>query len=256
MDGNSKPKGLKIFKVKDLEDKSKYPPLNKVLPQPPFLLIGYGSVRGGKTNYLINLMRRKDMIGENFFDNTTVISNTAGNDPKIFKYLGEVFTVHDHYDNKMVSDLIAQQKSYDRSEAPTQLLILDDIISKEFGKSAGSNAINSLSTRFRHYEMSLMIFVQSARAVSNMIRSNATNICIFRQQSNLEWQKLVEEYSDLAPRNFETYYKISQQDPFGFLYIDCQQNPCHFYRSHEELIGIGDKMLYKGKIPDDDEDTE
>ena len=40
-----KPQGLKIYKVKDLEDSSKYPPLNPILPQPPFLLIGYGSVR-------------------------------------------------------------------------------------------------------------------------------------------------------------------------------------------------------------------
>jgi len=45
-----KPQGIKIFKVKDLEDSSKYPELPDVLPQPPFLLIGYGSVRSGKTN--------------------------------------------------------------------------------------------------------------------------------------------------------------------------------------------------------------
>jgi len=248
-------KPLKIYKVKDLEDKGKYPPLNPILPQPPFLLVGYGSVRSGKTNSLINMMRRKDMYGTEYWDDVLVISNTAKNDPKMYKFMGDAFRVEDHYENRMITDLIAQQKSYDREDMPTQLLILDDIISKDFKKSSG-NAINSLATRFRHYEMSIMIFVQSARAVSNMIRSNATNILIYRQQSNLEWDKLKEEYSDLASKNFELYYKIAMMEDYNFLYIDGQKNPAHFYSGFSELLGIGDKMVYKGEMPKDDSDDE
>ncbi len=248
-------KSLKIMKVRDLEDKSKYPPLNPILPQPPFLMIGYGSVRSGKTNSLINMMRRKDMYGPDYFDDVLVISNTAGNDPKMYKFMGDAFRVEDHYENSMIDDLVASQKQYSREDMPTSLLILDDIISKDFKKTA-SNSINSLSTRFRHFEMSIMIFTQSARAVSNMIRSNATDILIYRQQSNLEYAKLLEEYSDLAPKNFENYYKIAHSERYGFLYIDVQENPAHFYRNFEELIGIGDKMMYKGKIPTDDDEEE
>lgn len=248
-------KPLKIYKVKDLEDKDKYPPLNPILPQPPFLLIGYGSVRSGKTNSLINMMRRKDMYGTDYWDQVLVISNTAKNDPKMYKFMGEAFQLEDHYENRMIDDLISGQKKYDREDMPTQLLILDDIISRDFKKSS-SNAINSLATRFRHYELSIMIFVQSARAVSNMIRSNATDILIYRQQSNLEWDKLKEEYSDLAPKNFEKYYAISQMERYNFLYIDAQQNPAHFYSGFSELLGIGDKMVYKGEMPKEDSDEE
>jgi hypothetical protein len=248
-------KPLKIYKVKDLEDKDKYPPLNPILPQPPFLLIGYGSVRSGKTNSLINMMRRKDMFGTDYWDQVLVISNTAKNDPKMYKFMGEAFQLEDHYENRMIDDLVSSQKKYDREDMPTQLLILDDIISRDFKKSS-SNAINSLATRFRHYELSIMIFVQSARAVSNMIRSNATDILIYRQQSNLEWDKLKEEYSDLAPKNFEKYYAISQMERYNFLYIDAQQNPAHFYSGFSELLGIGDKMVYKGEMPKQESDEE
>jgi hypothetical protein len=248
-------KPLKIYKVKDLEDKDKYPPLNPILPQPPFLLIGYGSVRSGKTNSLINMMRRKDMFGTDYWDQVLVISNTAKNDPKMYKFMGEAFQLEDHYENRMIDDLVSSQKKYDREDMPTQLLILDDIISRDFKKSS-SNAINSLATRFRHYELSIMIFVQSARAVSNMIRSNATDILIYRQQSNLEWDKLKEEYSDLAPKNFEKYYAISQMERYNFLYIDAQQNPAHFYSGFSELLGIGDKMVYKGEMPKEESDEE
>lgn len=248
------PQGLKIYKVKDLEDKSKYPPLNPILPQPPFLLIGYGSVRSGKTNSLINLMRRDDMIGTDFFDDVLVISNTALNDPKMYKFMGDAFRVEDHYENHMIDDLVKSQKSYKREDAPTQLLILDDIISRDFKKTA-SNSINSLASRFRHYEMSIMIFTQSARAVSPIIRSNATDILIYRQQSSMEWEKIKEEYQDLAPKNFVNYYNISQREKYGFLYIDAQENPVHFYDQFQELIGIGDQMLWKGQIPNGEDNV-
>jgi hypothetical protein len=74
--------GLKMRKVVDLEDKSKYPPINPILPQPPFLLLGIGSVRSGKTNALVNMLRRSDMYGPDYFDDTLIISNTINNDPK------------------------------------------------------------------------------------------------------------------------------------------------------------------------------
>tara|TARA_R110000772_G_scaffold16277_2_gene46434 strand:- start:279 stop:1043 length:765 start_codon:yes stop_codon:yes gene_type:complete len=250
---SKKSKPLKIMKVKDLEDGSKYPEINPILPQPPFMLIGYGSVRSGKTNSLINMMRRSDMYGTDYWEDVLVISNTAGNDPKMYKFMGDAFKLEDHYENRMVDELVTSQKKYSREEMPTSLLILDDIISRDFKKSS-SNAINSLATRFRHYELSIMIFVQSARAVSNMIRSNATDILIYRQQSNLEMDKLREEYSDLAPKNFQNYYNISQEERYGFLYIDAQENPAKFYKNFEELIGIGDKMVYTGKLPDPDAD--
>ena len=96
---SKKSKPLKIMKVKDLEDGSKYPEINPILPQPPFMLIGYGSVRSGKTNSLINMMRRSDMYGTDYWEDVLVISNTAGNDPKMYKFMGDAFKLEDHYEN-------------------------------------------------------------------------------------------------------------------------------------------------------------
>jgi len=67
-------------------------------------------------------------------------------------------------------------------------------------------------------------------------------------------EKIKEEYSDLAPKNFVNYYNIAQKQRYGFLYIDVQENPARFYRNFEELIGIGDKMVYTGDIPNDEDD--
>ena len=260
--------GLKMRKVVDLEDKSKYPPINPILPQPPFLLLGIGSVRclfeyslvetktgnkyikdikigdkvnsnegfvnvinvinqgvqlcykiilnnnmeliltdkhqiqtkqgllkleditdeeilttngmykikekveygkvntfdlsvlsennlfycngilvknSGKTNALVNMLRRSDMYGTDYFDDVLIISNTINNDPK-GKFLSDAFRVEDHYEDRMITDLIESQKKYKREDAPTVLLVLDDILSRDFKKTS-TNSINTLAQR-------------------------------------------------------------------------------------------------------------
>lgn len=248
-----KPQGLKIMKVVDLEDSSKYPKINPILMKPPFLLLGIGSVRSGKSNLLINLMRREDMYGVDFFSDCLVISNTINNDPK-GKFLKDAFRVEDHYEDRFISELVEGQKKYERSDMPTTLLILDDIINRDFKKN---NEVSFLASRFRHYELSLMIFTQSFRAVSTIIRSNATDILIFRQQSSKEMEKIIEEYSDLTgtPERFMDYYNIAMSVPYGFLYIDAQTNPATFYKGFEEKIGEGSRLTYSGTIPQQDSEV-
>tara|TARA_R110000823_G_scaffold248945_1_gene372427 strand:+ start:140 stop:931 length:792 start_codon:yes stop_codon:yes gene_type:complete len=243
----------KILKVKDLEDKTKYPPIHPHLPQPPFLLVGVGSVRSGKTNALIGMLRDNEQFyGNKYWDRVKVISNTINNDPK-GKFLKDAFDVEDHYDDGMIHQLVDSQKKFKREEMPTALLVLDDIISRDFKKT---NEISFLASRFRHYELSIMIFTQSFRSISPIIRANATNVMIFKQQSSKELEKIVEEYEDLAGEQFINYYNIVMTEPYQFLYIDAQQNPAHFYRNFEELIGIGDKLVYKGAIPEIESEEE
>ena len=246
-------KGPTILKVRDLEDKSKYKPIHPHLPQPPFLLLGVGSVRSGKTNSLIGMLRDEDQFyGKDYWDFVKVISNTINNDPK-GKFLKDAFDVEDHYTDQMIQDVINEQKKYEREDMPTALLVLDDIISRDFKRT---NDISFLASRFRHYELSVMIFTQSFRAVSPIIRANATDVMIFRQQSSKEMEKVVEEYSDLAhsEERFMDYYNIAHEERYGFLYIDAQQNPAHFYRNFETLIGIGQQLTYTGTIPNQTSD--
>jgi len=245
-------KGLKVLRVNDENESDKYKPLHPYLPQPPFLLLGIGSVRSGKTNTLINMLRNEDMYGKDYFQDTLIISNTINNDTK-GKYLKDAFRVEDHYEDRMIKDLVNSQKSYKREEAPTTLLVLDDIINRDFTKN---NEVSFLASRFRHYELSIMIFTQSFRAVSPIIRTNATDILIFRQQSSKEMEKVIEEYHDLAhsEEQFLKYYHIAHNEPYSFLYIDAQENPARFYKSFEELIGIGKDLVYKGDIKEEEEE--
>lgn len=246
--------GPKIKKVIDLEDKGKYKVIHPHLPQPPFLLLMCGSVRSGKTNALVGLLRDEEMFGDDYFDIVKIFSNSIYNDPK-GKYLMDVFDVEDGYKDSHIDKFIESQKKYDREDMPTALLVFDDIINKDFKKN---NSISFLASRFRHIETSIIIAVQSFRAISPIIRSNATDIMIMKQQSagkKGELAKIIEEYSDLAgseERFLEYYHYAINESPYSFLYIDAQNNPADFYLRFERKIGEGNNSL----IPVQESETE
>ncbi len=241
--------GPKVKKVIDLEDKGKYKDVHPHLPQPPFLLLMCGSVRSGKTNALVGLLRDEEMFGDDYFDIVKIYSNSIYNDPK-GKYLMDAFDVEDGYKDSYIDAFIKSQKSHDREDMGTALLVFDDIINKDFKKN---NSISFLASRFRHIETSIIIAVQQFRAISPIIRANATDIMIMRQQSagkKGELAKITEEYSDLAgsEEQFLKYYNYAINDqPYSFLYIDAQQNPARFYLRFEKLIGNGEQSLIPNK---------
>jgi len=207
----------KVFKVKDPDPDDRYGDIHPHLPQPPSLLLIVGSVKQGKSNLLVNLLCNPDM--------------------------NKYFDCEDHYNDEMITDMIESQKKYEDFERPTVAMVLDDILTKDFKKT---NAVSFLATRFRHYGIGLLAFTtQSFRAVSGLIRNNATDVIIMKQQNMKELEKLNEEYGDLFPNIFMELYKKAIEDaPYSFLYLDMQTNPASAYIRFETLIAQGEKKLF------------
>ena len=143
----------------------------------------------------------------------------------------------------MISKLIESQKKYEDFERPSVAVVLDDILTKDFVKN---NAVSFLATRFRHYGIGLLLFTtQSFRAVSGLIRNNATDIIIMKQQNQKELEKVLEEYGDMFPNIFmELYKKAIEDSPYSFLYLDLQTNPATAYIRFETKIAEGGKKLF------------
>jgi len=239
----------KVRKVIDLEDKSKYPPVHPHLPQPPFNLLVAGSVKQGKTNLLVNLLRNEEMYGDNYFQQVKIYSNSIHNDPK-GKYLKDAFEVEDGYKDIYIDKFIDHQKSHEREDMETALLVFDDIIGKDFKRAS---SIAFLSSRFRHIETSIMILTQAFKNVSNIIRSNITNVVVFKQQSSKQIEAIKEEYEEFAGDKFMDYYNFAINDePYSFLYIDAQTNPATFYVRFDRVIGRGDKSEIPKQAVDED----
>jgi hypothetical protein len=143
----------------------------------------------------------------------------------------------------MVTDLIESQKKLEDFERPTVAMVLDDILTKDFKKN---NAVSFLATRFRHYGIGLLAFTtQSFRAVSGLIRNNATDVIIMKQQNQKELLKIEEEFGDMFPNIFMDLYKKAIEDqPYSFLYLDLQTNPASAFIRFETKIAEGEKKLF------------
>ena len=208
----------KVFKVKDPEPDSRYGDLHPHLPAPPSLLLIIGSVKQGKSNLVVNLLCNPDMYKDKF-DIVKIISNTLNADPK-GKLLNKFFDCEDHYTDKMITDIVSSQKSYDEDERPTMAIVLDDI--------------------------GLLAFTtQSFRAVSGLIRNNSTDVIIMKQQNAKELEKIDEEFGDMFPNIFmQLYEKAINDAPYSFLYLDLQQNPAQAYIRFETKIADGGTKLF------------
>ena len=231
---NQKKKSIpKVLKVRDEEPNEKFDDIHSNLPQMPSLCLIIGSVRSGKSNLLVNFFCNPDFYKDKF-DVVKFISTTLHTDNK-GKILSKHFDCLDHYEDKMIDEIKTEQSKYDKEDRPTYALVMDDVLTKDFKKS---NQVSFFSTRFRHYIDFYIIAVQSFRAVSGMIRNNATDVIIHKQQNKKELQKIAEEYGDMVggEKKFMELYNEAMKDRYSFLYLKLSENPAEAYIRFEKKI--------------------
>jgi len=223
-----------ILKVKDVEETDKFDGIHENLPQMPSLCLIIGSVRSGKSNLLVNFFCNKSFYKDRF-DIVKIVSTTLGSDTK-GKILAKHFDCDDHYEDKLIEEIKKSQSEYEeKKDRPTFALVLDDVLTKDFSKN---NAVSFFSTRFRHYIDFYVIATQTFRAVSGMIRNNATDVIIARQQNQKELEKIAEEYGSLVggDDNFIKLYNEVHKEKYMMMYMKLSENPVHVYKNFTERI--------------------
>ncbi len=223
-----------VLKVKDEEPSAKFDDIHPNLPQMPSLCLIIGSVRSGKSNLLVNYFCNEQFYKDKF-DVVKFISTTLHTDNK-GKILSKHFDTQDRYEDSIIENIKKSQGQYEiKEERPTYALVMDDVLTKDFKKT---NQVSFFSTRFRHYIDFYLIAVQSFRAVAGMIRNNATDVIICKQQNSKELEKIAEEYGDLVggQDNFLKLYEEAHKDRYSFLYLKLSENPAEAYIRHETKI--------------------
>jgi len=224
----------KVLKVKDEDPNELFDDIHPNLPQMPSLCLIIGSVRSGKSNLLVNYFCNPDFYKDRF-DVVKFVSTTLHTDNK-GKILSKHFDCMDHYEDTVIENIKQSQGQYENKEdRPTYALVMDDVLTRDFKKT---NQVSFFSTRFRHYIDFYLIAVQSFRAVAGMIRNNATDVIICKQQNQKELDKIAEEYGDLVGGydNFMKLYDEAHKDRYSFLYLKLSENPAEAYIRHETKI--------------------
>ena len=242
----------KIYPVKDPEEqylnKSGLPPVHPHLPA----IDGYGGgacllmispVKTGKSTIVSNLLLSEQCYdAQERFDSTHIISNTIANDVTS-RFLKEAFDTYDQYNDSIIDGIVEKQKEYPKEEQPEIAVVIDDCL----GSIKREGRINHLASRFRHFNIKLLIISsQNFRAVSPIIRQNATNVIVGSPFPNRkELLKVGEEYGDLfgGPEKWIALYKKATPDRYNFIHMDLQSNPPKMYRNFDELIAEGERDM-------------
>lgn len=232
----TKKKAPKIYKVKDLEGDERFQHIHPNLPQCPSCCILVGAIKSSKSNLICNMLMSKEMFLDSF-DIVRVLSTTLHMCDK-GKLMNRYFDCDDHYDDKFIDQIIESQGKFSKAERPTYCLVLDDCLTADFCKR--NNKLAFFMTKMRHYIDMCILSVQSLNHIPPLIRAQARDIIIARQNNHKEVLKLQEQFSGLlgedGDRKFMELYNYCHSKPYHFMYIKGTENPAEVYYDFEEKI--------------------
>lgn len=197
-------------------------------------------VRTGKSTIINNLLLNPNFYRDRF-DIVYIISNTIHNDDTS-RFLKEQFkeTVWDTYSDDIIQNIINYQQTFSKKDMPKIAIILDDFVGTVHKKSM----IFFLASRFRHYNIGLLLFAsQVLKGVPPIVRANATNVIMGSPNHNgAELEKLAEEYGSMfkGKDNFLRIYNQAAEQRYDFLYLKLDQNPPEAYRKFNQLLYRGE----------------
>lgn len=217
---------FKIEPLSTLKDKIKQPPAaeQNVVPQINSAVLFVGATGSGKSTVLVNLLKRKELLG-GAFDRIFLISPTAKSDDvqkhlevdedDIIDNLREAPEILDQIMESQ-RDLIIEKGAH---KAPVYALVYDDVV----GDRDLMKHENFVKTFIacRHYNLTTFLCSQSYTAVPRRVRLQAMNIFYFKG-SNSEAELLAEEYAPPGMNKKDTLKMISfaTGEEYNFLHIN------------------------------------
>ena len=216
----------------------------------------------GKTLLIVtmicDLYRKKD--GKSTFKRIYVFSPSVHADPAwhpIKKFVEDDLGVPkdeqwawDHYDPVALQTLINTQREVIAAAKDKKLkklfniLVVVDDFADNPAFSRRDALLHSLFTRGRLAFISTICATQKFRALSNIIRVNATALIVFRLRSEQELLAIVEEISAVYPKDVVIgLIRHATAEPYSFLYVDLAA------RRPEEMFWL---RFEKRLVPGDD----
>ncbi len=232
-----------VLPVKPNEDAVKIE-IHEHLPQAPSLVLIFGSVRSGKSNYVSNMILNPSFM-RGKLDKIILISPSARNDDSMrFVIEDDNVELIEEYDDEWLKALLEYQREVPVEERQRLMLIADDALHyiKRVGKGSG---LSYLATRYRHsWIFYYVIVAQAYKVLDPKIRTNAGAIIVMKLPNLKTLKDMDEELGGFLNNQFMKLYVYCIFDqPFSFMYIDMKQNPPKVYLRHEVCIFQGSWLI-------------
>ena len=154
---------------------------------------------------------------------------------------------YDHYDAEALENIVSTQHKlaeHMKTKGYTkifQILIIVDDFADDPSFSRHSKLLNALFTRGRHSMISTIVSTQKYRAISNIIRVNATNVYVFRLRNGGDLEALIDELNALTDKKTRLQlYNMATSEPYSFLFIKLNAKKLNemFYIRYEKKLEI------------------
>lgn len=232
-------KKLEILKVKKENDvmHPKDVKLNKILPIHSFIMLLIAPPKSGKSNLVGNILCNSNLYGLNYWDEILYFSPTAEIDKTTSSFLGKMDNVtimSDHNDllnmDQLITAIIDEQKATKKEDRERKLLVFDDCI----GYFDKSPILGHLATRYRHYDLSIILCSQQYKKIPLIMRNCATALIYFNLGNQVEFNKIFDEFG----RSFgENYNEITQpylKQKYSFIFINIEDQKV--YHNFDTLL--------------------
>jgi hypothetical protein len=235
---------LDVLKVKkdnfklDLRDAN----LNPVLAKHSFIQLLIAPPKSGKSNLIGNFLCNSNFYGLDYWDEIIYFSPTADVDKttnSFLKKMDNVTQISDHESlkniNYLIREIINEQMESGLDNRERKLLVFDDCV----GYFDKSDALGDLSTRYRHYSISVLICSQQYRKIPLILRNCATSLIFFNLNNDKEFAKIFDEFGHSFGMDFLSVVLPHLKEPFSFIYLNKEDQKV--YSKFDKLLIDKDK---------------
>ena len=198
-----------------------------------------GPSGNGKTNYLLNSIRRNNNIVDKVYlyakdleepkyklliNKREKAGINFNNDPTAFI----------EYSNSM-DDILPSIEDYNKKRRRKNLLIFDDMISHVMSDKKAQRILKDLLIRCRKLNISIYFLTQSYLSVKKDVRLNCTHYILFKLNNKRELQNIAHNDSaDIDFKDFIKIYRHCAREPFNFLTSDTKNN--RFIKNFDDYL--------------------
>ena len=213
------------------EDKPEVCHISELLPQHPFMMTVVAPRKSGKTFMVVDMIKDNSKF-RGFFDFIFVWSRSIKADSKWKNLQLPSFSTFDHWDpvaaEKIFNTIIALHSRYPKKDCPKTLFVWDDMASSNVSSPHTQGLLERVATTGRHFGVSAIFITQAYMRLSPTVRTNTTNMCVFRIRNAQEFSRISEENREALDKDefFNLYNEVTSK-PFTFLHVNNQQgDPC------------------------------
>jgi len=230
---------LDILPVLEDPDRPVYRDVNKNLLKPPFRLAIIGSSASGKSNYLMNIVARKNFYGGDkpCFNRIYVFSPNLGLDSttRALKDIAGEGNIYMNYKDSIVDGIIERQKAM--GDARDRVLIIaDDLIA--LGCSPLAKIFTS-STYLRHLDCSIIYLTQTFSghySIPPVVKNNLEGCVMFRCPSNKQIENFCNDLQGTFGEkdSIRAMLEDTTREPYNFGFFDYRN--LRVFHNHKKQI--------------------